>query len=37
MQLNGETREAHKAYHNAIDLDDSGETAERAHTALKEN
>lgn len=36
LQLNGDTRAAHKAYHSVIDLDESGEIAERARTALKE-
>lgn len=36
LQLNGYTREAHKAYRKVIDPDDSSEIAERARTALKE-
>jgi tetratricopeptide (TPR) repeat protein len=36
LQLNGDTQEAHKAYRKVIDMDESGEIAERARTALKE-
>jgi len=36
LRLNGDKREAHKAYRKVIELDDSSEIAERARTALKE-
>jgi hypothetical protein len=39
LQWNGDTHEAHeahKAYRKVIDMDESGEIAERARTALKE-
>jgi len=36
LQLNGDKREAHEAYHKVIGLDESSEIAERARTALKE-
>jgi len=34
LELSGDSREAHKAYHKVIDLDESSETAEHARTAM---
>lgn len=36
LESSGDSREAHKAYRKVIDLDESGEIAERARTALSE-
>ena len=34
LESSGDSREAHKAYHKVIDLDESSEIAEQARTAL---